>query len=41
MKRRHLAALAVLAVSALAMPVALAQERTTRIVVGFPPGGSA
>ncbi|MCY7320001.1 MAG: Bug family tripartite tricarboxylate transporter substrate binding protein [Ramlibacter sp.] len=41
MKRRHLAALAVLAAFVLAQPAALAQERTTRIVVGFPPGGSA
>lgn len=41
MKRRHLAALAVLAASAFASPAALAQERTTKIVVGFPPGGSA
>lgn len=38
MKRRHFAALAA---GALAMPLALAQERTTRILVGFPPGGSA
>ena len=41
MQRRQLAALAVLAVSALAMPAALAQDRTTKILVGFPPGGSA
>jgi tripartite-type tricarboxylate transporter receptor subunit TctC len=40
MKRRALAALAVLAASMVALP-ALAQDRTTRIVVGFPPGGSA
>ena len=40
MKRRALAALAVLAASAFALP-ALAQERTMKIVVGFPPGGSA
>ncbi len=39
MKRRHFAALATAA--ALASPFALAQERTTRILVGFPPGGSA
>ena len=39
MKRRHFAALATAA--ALAPPFALAQERTTRILVGFPPGGSA
>jgi len=38
MNRRHFAALAA---GALAMPLALAQERTTRILVGFPPGGSA
>ncbi|MBT2321041.1 Bug family tripartite tricarboxylate transporter substrate binding protein [Variovorax paradoxus] len=38
MKRRHFAALAT---AALAAPIALAQERTTRILVGFPPGGSA
>ncbi|NDZ13220.1 ABC transporter substrate-binding protein [Variovorax sp. WS11] len=38
MKRRHFAALAA---GALAMPLALAQERNTRILVGFPPGGSA
>ena len=37
MKRRHLAALAI---AILATSVAIAQERTTRIVVGFPPGGS-
>ena len=41
MQRRQLAALAVLAVSALAMPTALAQDRTMKILVGFPPGGSA
>lgn len=41
MKRRHLAALAVLAASQFALPASFAQERTTRIVVGFPPGGSA
>jgi tripartite-type tricarboxylate transporter receptor subunit TctC len=40
MKRRALAALAILAASAFAVP-ARAQERTTKIVVGFPPGGSA
>lgn len=38
MKRRHFAALAG---AALAAPAVLAQERTTRIWVGFPPGGSA
>jgi tripartite-type tricarboxylate transporter receptor subunit TctC len=41
MKRRALAALAILAMSVLAAPAALAQDRTTRILVGFPPGGSA
>ena len=43
MKRRHFAAIAAatLAVASLAAPAALAQERTTRIWVGFPPGGSA
>ena len=38
MKRRHFAALAG---AALAAPAVLAQERTVRILVGFPPGGSA
>src|SRR5689334_9168197 len=38
MKRRHFAALAA---ATLAAPAAFAQERTTRILVGFPPGGSA
>jgi tripartite-type tricarboxylate transporter receptor subunit TctC len=38
MKRRHFAALTTVA---LAAPLALAQDRTTRILVGFPPGGSA
>ncbi|MDB5913157.1 MAG: tctC, partial [Ramlibacter sp.] len=38
MKRRHFAALAA---AALATPAVLAQERTMRILVGFPPGGSA
>lgn len=38
MKRRHFAALAG---AALAAPAVLAQERTMRIWVGFPPGGSA
>src|SRR5262245_20503793 len=43
MKRRHFAALAAatLAVASLAAPAAFAQERTMRIWVGFPPGGSA
>ena len=38
MKRRHFAALAA---AALAAPAALSQDRTMRILVGFPPGGSA
>jgi tripartite-type tricarboxylate transporter receptor subunit TctC len=38
MKRRHFAALAA---GALATPLAFAQERSTRILIGFPPGGSA
>ena len=38
MKRRHFAALAA---TALAAPVAFAQEKTVKILVGFPPGGSA
>ncbi|MEP6789924.1 MAG: Bug family tripartite tricarboxylate transporter substrate binding protein [Ramlibacter sp.] len=38
MKRRHFAALAA---TALAAPAVLAQERTMKILVGFPPGGSA
>jgi tripartite-type tricarboxylate transporter receptor subunit TctC len=38
MKRRSFAALAA---ATLALPAALAQDRTTRIWVGFPPGGSA
>ncbi|MCC2675559.1 MAG: tctC [Ramlibacter sp.] len=38
MKRRHFTALAG---AALAAPVVLAQDRTLRIWVGFPPGGSA
>ncbi|MGE4241356.1 Bug family tripartite tricarboxylate transporter substrate binding protein [Ramlibacter sp.] len=37
-KRRHFAALAA---ASLAAPAVLAQDRTTRIWVGFPPGGSA
>ena len=40
MKRRHFSALVVLAAATFALP-SLAQDRTTRIVVGFPPGGSA
>ena len=38
MKRRHFAALAG---AALAAPAVLAQDRSIRIMVGFPPGGSA
>jgi tripartite-type tricarboxylate transporter receptor subunit TctC len=38
MKRRHFAALAA---AALAAPAVFAQDRTMRIWVGFPPGGSA
>lgn len=38
MKRRSFAALAA---ATFALPAALAQDRTTRIWVGFPPGGSA
>ena len=41
MKRRHLAALAAAALATIALPSALAQDRTMRILVGFPPGGSA
>jgi tripartite-type tricarboxylate transporter receptor subunit TctC len=41
MKRRHFAALAGAALAALAAPTVLAQERTMKIMVGFPPGGSA
>ncbi|HYF18856.1 MAG TPA: tripartite tricarboxylate transporter substrate-binding protein, partial [Ramlibacter sp.] len=37
MQRRHFTALAA---ASLAAPAALAQDRTTRIYVGFPPGGS-
>lgn len=37
MKRRHFAALAA---TALAVPAVLAQDRTLKILVGFPPGGS-
>jgi tripartite-type tricarboxylate transporter receptor subunit TctC len=38
MKRRHFAALAGAAIAA---PAVLAQDRTLKIMVGFPPGGSA
>lgn len=37
MKRRHFAALAA---TTLAVPAVLAQDRTLKILVGFPPGGS-
>jgi tripartite-type tricarboxylate transporter receptor subunit TctC len=37
MKRRHFAALAA---TTFALPAVLAQDRTVRILVGFPPGGS-
>jgi len=37
-QRRHFTALAA---TALAAPAALAQERTMKIWIGFPPGGSA
>jgi tripartite-type tricarboxylate transporter receptor subunit TctC len=40
MKRRQFAALAALTL-ALAAPAALAQDRAIKIMVGFPPGGSA
>jgi len=38
MKRRHFAAAAA---ATLALPAAFAQDKTMRILVGFPPGGSA
>jgi tripartite-type tricarboxylate transporter receptor subunit TctC len=38
MKRRHFAALAA---ASLALPAAFGQDRTMKIFVGFPPGGSA
>ena len=47
MKRREFAArvaaipVAVAVATMLAAPLALAQDHTTRILVGFPPGGSA
>jgi len=41
MKRRHFAALAAAALATIALPSALAQDRTLKILVGFPPGGSA
>ncbi|MGJ7606100.1 Bug family tripartite tricarboxylate transporter substrate binding protein [Variovorax sp. LT1R20] len=42
MKRRQFAAQAAAVIAAAATaPMAFAQERTTRILIGFPPGGSA
>jgi tripartite-type tricarboxylate transporter receptor subunit TctC len=41
MKRRQFAALAAAALATVAAPCALAQDRTMKILVGFPPGGSA
>jgi tripartite-type tricarboxylate transporter receptor subunit TctC len=41
MKRRQFAAFAALAAAGLAAPAVLAQERTMKIWIGFPPGGSA
>jgi tripartite-type tricarboxylate transporter receptor subunit TctC len=41
MKRRHFAALATLAAAGLAAPAVFAQDRTIKIWIGFPPGGSA
>ncbi|KIQ27483.1 ABC transporter substrate-binding protein [Variovorax paradoxus] len=42
MKRRQFAAQAAAVIAATALaPSAFAQERTTRILIGFPPGGSA
>ena len=41
MKRRQFTAFAAAAAACVAAPAALAQDRTTRILVGFPPGGSA
>ena len=40
MKRRQFATLAAASAAALAAPALLAQERTLKILVGFPPGGS-
>ena len=40
MKRRQFATLAAASAAALAAPALLAQERTMKILVGFPPGGS-
>ena len=41
MKRRLFAALAATALATVAAPSVLAQDRTMKILVGFPPGGSA
>jgi tripartite-type tricarboxylate transporter receptor subunit TctC len=41
MNRRQFAARATAVAATLAAPLAFADDRTTRIVVGFPPGGSA
>ena len=41
MKRRLFAALAAAALATVAAPSVLAQDRTMKILVGFPPGGSA
>ncbi|MRD49229.1 Bug family tripartite tricarboxylate transporter substrate binding protein [Caenimonas koreensis] len=42
MKRRHFTALAATAITgAFTVPAALAQDKTIKILVGFPPGGSA
>lgn len=41
MKRRQFTALAAAAAAGIALPAARAQDRTVRILVGFPPGGSA
>lgn len=40
MKRRQFTALSVAAAAAVATPVAFAQDRTIKLLVGFPPGGS-
>lgn len=41
MKRRHFAALAAALAATLTAPALWAQDRTMKILVGFPPGGSA
>ena len=40
MQRRHFNQLAALAAATLAVPAVLAQDKTLKILVGFPPGGS-